>query len=196
MRTRALSIVYPNPAASIGCRVRIVDFIVCLSGFVFLAVQPAFSQDYSSGLRDNSSCFSCLMRGSGQTIPLLGLPETLERRRGVLEKALGGIGGSSFQTESATPEQTTRQLLKAPQEPVFAAPPVQSALERATQFENPFAERFTVYRSFEEHFGHHEEEEPSFRLFAPELSNPLQVLGGRRRRGLLKEIFSTPGLGQ
>lgn len=159
---------------------------------LLLDQSTAFAQDFSSRLREGAPCYSCGFKSGGQSLPLLSLPASLERQQEVVNRSLGGISGSSFQTQTATAEQTRRQLLKAPPQPAFdTGPPIQT--EQTPTFVQPqlSADRFTFQRSFEERFntGTGDSEE-AFRLFTPKAQDTIQFLGGRRKRGLLKDLLS------
>lgn len=168
-------------------------YIIFVLGTIVIA--PAFAQNFSSQLREGSGCYSCGLKAGGQSIPLLSLPA--ERRELVLNRSLGGIAGSSFQTEQATPEQTLRQVLKAPPEPVFNTQTNQAQEEapRIDQLRFSTADRFRLQRSFEQRFNTETEDSgDAFRLPTPDVRSPLNILGGKRKRNSLSDLFA-PNLG-
>ena len=121
----------------------LLGFLLWISSGLDIEAQDLFGGD--------PKCFSCGLRGGGKKIELLSLPSALDREHRVLERAIGGIAGSSFQTEEATPEQTERQAaLKAPREPVFVAPSAsQLELSENRLFAEPSIESFSILKSFE-----------------------------------------------
>ncbi len=179
----------------IGITRRVLFLASLVAGTVLLENNEVSAQEYSSQLRSGAGCYSCGFKTGGQSLPLLSLPASLERQQSLLNRSLGGIAGSSFQTEQATPEQTLRQVLKAPPDPALNTGFAASAEAATPIFTQPqlSAERFTLLRSFEERFGggrNDDDTEEAFRLFTPDLQNSVQVLGGRRRRGVLQNLFA------
>ena len=154
----------------------------------------AYAQGLSSELRNGAPCYSCGLKAGGQSLPLLSLPASLERREQLLNRSIGGIAGSSFQTEQATPEQTFRQALKAPPEPVFTAAPtavVETESPLFAQSRFLAADRFSFQRSFEQRFGTETDESTeAFRLVVPDLRSPFKLLGGKHKRGALSDLFA------
>jgi hypothetical protein len=179
---KAFSILILNRSASPDT----VRLSLCLACALVAIVQcQSYGQDYLLRRSDSSYCYSRQMSGGEQGLRLLGLPESLEKNRGLMNRSLGGISGSSFQTEEATPDQTLRQQAKAAPEPVFRAALSPSGTEH--RFDSPFEENESLLRSFERQFA-----TPSYfnvdesSEFPP--SKSLDLLGRSHKRGLLKDI--------
>jgi hypothetical protein len=142
------------------------------------------AQELFAGREDSS--FSAQMKGGQAVIRLLDLPASLENNRALFNRSIGGIGGSSFQTEIATPEQTWRQRLRAAPARQFAGTTDFTTGEPSTEF--PSTEKFL--RISEEHF-----RTPSYfkvqESRQPSTETSLELIGRERRKGLLEDIAPT-----
>lgn len=69
--------------------------------------QIVSAQEWSPLQADQS--FSSKLSGGMQYIPLLRSPDSRQQQRNLMERSIGGIAGSSFQTEEVTPDQIFRQ---------------------------------------------------------------------------------------
>lgn len=131
------------------------------------------------------------MQGGGRKIPLLSVPEGLDRSRGALDRSIGGIGGSSFQTQSATAEQTIRAAqIRRAQEPVFVIPENSQSIAEP---ERSFADRNLELRSFEQRVQNGSYQlDSSLRPFSSKLDNSFNLFGTRSTRSGLQDLFSVP----
>lgn len=163
--------------------------IIC-SCFIFsgLFTQSAFSQFSETRFRDATNSFSNQMKGGSQIIQLLTLPSDLDGNRDAWNRSLGGISGSSFDTQVATPDQVHRSFLRASTSPVFNAP---SAFEI---YNRPSTTSFTDQPetpSLEMRFSKSDFNlDDSFSKYSAKLDRAFSITGGRHRSKILDSLFS------
>lgn len=161
--------------------------LVCMVLLCFLDV-PAFAQ-YGTNPFAASESFSTRMRGGSQSIPLLQLPANLDKSREAWDHSLGGISGSSFDTQVATADQARRAQVRESSAEVFYAPSVYQVYSLGS-FSAP-SEINTQVGSFEQHFLTPTlQVDDSYRSYAPKFDRAFRMTGGRRRSRILDSLFT------
>ncbi len=147
---------------------------------------PARAQDNYVRLNENATCFSCQMKAGSQQIPLLTSPEKFERERTLFDRSIGGISGSSSQTQEATREQIVRpeSTKSAGIQPVTFEP----AFTDQVSEESFSGNRLPSLRPFQYQFNQVDNSRmnDSSSLTTPEIGGSVWLLNGRgRNRGQL-----------
>ncbi len=154
-----------------------------------ICIQPVLAQYQSSVFSDSNESFSGRMRGGSQGLSLLALPTSLDQNRDVWNRSLGGISGSSFETQVATSDQAQRPLIKSDPVYAFAAPSIYQVYNPGAP--NSLSERLFEAASFEQHFSAPDFHiDDSFRKYAPRYDRSFRMTGGRRRSKSIDSLFA------